>query len=144
MTDLDYGQFDALTFDCYGTLIDWEAGILAGLRRVVGSAPTQASDDELLERTRDTRPRPRRDPIAGIATSWATACGRWRERTGSRRPTTRRQSSAIRSVIGLRSTTRRPRSPGCMTASGWASSRTAMTTSSPGRRCASGPSSIGS
>ena len=25
------GDFRALTFDCYGTLIDWEAGILAGL-----------------------------------------------------------------------------------------------------------------
>ena len=35
MTDLDYGRFDALTFDCYGTLIDWEAGILAGLRLVL-------------------------------------------------------------------------------------------------------------
>ena len=23
-------DFDVLTFDCYGTLIDWEAGILAG------------------------------------------------------------------------------------------------------------------
>ena len=31
-TDIDYGAFDALTFDCYGTLIDWETGILAGLR----------------------------------------------------------------------------------------------------------------
>jgi hypothetical protein len=25
------GDFRALTFDCYGTLIDWETGILAGL-----------------------------------------------------------------------------------------------------------------
>ena len=24
MTDLDYGAFDALTFDCYETLIDWD------------------------------------------------------------------------------------------------------------------------
>ena len=30
MTDLDYGRFEALTFDCYGTLIDWEAGIVGG------------------------------------------------------------------------------------------------------------------
>ena len=29
---LDYGGFDALTFDCYGTLIDWEAGLLAAFR----------------------------------------------------------------------------------------------------------------
>jgi 2-haloacid dehalogenase len=41
MTDLDYGAFDALTFDCYGTLIDWEAGILAALR----SIPTLATVD---------------------------------------------------------------------------------------------------
>src|SRR5580765_7256903 len=34
MSDLDYGAFDALTFDCYGTLIDWEAGILAALRSI--------------------------------------------------------------------------------------------------------------
>ena len=25
-------DFDALSFDCYGTLIDWEAGIAAVLR----------------------------------------------------------------------------------------------------------------
>ncbi len=31
---VDFGAFDALTFDCYGTLIDWESGILAGLRAV--------------------------------------------------------------------------------------------------------------
>src|SRR6478609_3779344 len=49
MPELDYGRFEALTFDCYGTLIDWEAGILAGLRRVVVSGPTGPSDDELLE-----------------------------------------------------------------------------------------------
>ena len=28
---LDFGRFEVLTFDCYGTLIDWETGILAGL-----------------------------------------------------------------------------------------------------------------
>ena len=41
MTDLDYGAFDVLTFDCYGTLIDWEAGILAALR----SSPVLATLD---------------------------------------------------------------------------------------------------
>lgn len=30
------GDFDALSFDCYGTLIDWEAGIAAVLRRWAG------------------------------------------------------------------------------------------------------------
>ncbi len=48
MTDLDYGRFEALTFDCYGTLIDWEAGIAAALRQVLGAAGMESSDDELL------------------------------------------------------------------------------------------------
>jgi 2-haloacid dehalogenase len=49
MNDLDYGAFDALTFDCYGTLIDWEAGILAGLRTALAPHDVDAADDELLE-----------------------------------------------------------------------------------------------
>jgi len=51
MTDpgLDYARFEALTFDCYGTLIDWEAGILAGLRPAAASAGATPSDDDLLE-----------------------------------------------------------------------------------------------
>ena len=48
-TDIDYGAFDALTFDCYGTLIDWETGILAGLREALGPLGVDATDDELLE-----------------------------------------------------------------------------------------------
>jgi 2-haloacid dehalogenase len=48
-TELDYGAFDALTFDCYGTLIDWEAGILAGLRSALAPHGVDAADDELLE-----------------------------------------------------------------------------------------------
>ena len=49
MTDLDYGAFEALTFDCYGTLIDWETGILTALRRVLSPRGIEASDDVLLE-----------------------------------------------------------------------------------------------
>jgi 2-haloalkanoic acid dehalogenase type II len=47
MTELDYGAFDALTFDCYGTLIDWEAGILAALRPLL-PAGGQSDDEQLL------------------------------------------------------------------------------------------------
>ena len=46
---LDYTSFDALTFDCYGTLIDWEAGILAALRATLAPSGGDPSDDELLE-----------------------------------------------------------------------------------------------
>ena len=43
---MDFADFDALTFDCYGTLIDWETGILEALRPIAGDAQT---DDVLLE-----------------------------------------------------------------------------------------------
>jgi 2-haloacid dehalogenase len=41
---IDFGKFDALTFDCYGPLIDWETGIASWLRPVA-----EVSDDALLE-----------------------------------------------------------------------------------------------
>ena len=50
MTELDYDRFDALTFDCYGTLIDWEAGILAGIRPALERRGLDPGDDEILER----------------------------------------------------------------------------------------------
>jgi 2-haloacid dehalogenase len=46
---LDFGRFDALTFDCYGTLIDWETGLLAAMRRVLDAHGVTPGDDELLE-----------------------------------------------------------------------------------------------
>jgi len=45
---LDLAGFDVLTFDCYGTLIDWEAGLLAGLRAALPGAAS-VEDDGLLE-----------------------------------------------------------------------------------------------
>ena len=48
-TDRDLLNVDALTFDCYGTLIDWETGILAGLRAALTPHGVDAPDDELLE-----------------------------------------------------------------------------------------------
>jgi 2-haloacid dehalogenase len=46
---LDYGRFDALTFDCYGTLIDWEAGLLAAFRPILAARGLAVGDD-VLER----------------------------------------------------------------------------------------------
>lgn len=45
---IDYDAFDVLTFDCYGTLIDWEAGLLAAIRAQVGEDAGAASDEEIL------------------------------------------------------------------------------------------------
>jgi 2-haloacid dehalogenase len=46
---IDFGRFDVLTFDCYGTLIDWESGLLAGLRTALPQATAEVGDDRLLE-----------------------------------------------------------------------------------------------
>ena len=45
---IDYSAFEVLTFDCYGTLIDWEAGIVAALRAELGDAISGRRDEELL------------------------------------------------------------------------------------------------
>lgn len=42
-------DFKVLTFDCYGTLIDWETGMLAALRPLAGRASGPLSDDAILE-----------------------------------------------------------------------------------------------
>jgi 2-haloacid dehalogenase len=47
---LDYGRFEALTFDCYGTLIDWEAGLVAAFRPSLADHGVEADDDAVLER----------------------------------------------------------------------------------------------
>jgi 2-haloacid dehalogenase len=47
---LDYDAYDVLTFDTYGTLIDWEAGLLVALRRALGDAAASLGDDDLLTR----------------------------------------------------------------------------------------------
>ena len=45
---MDFADFDALSFDCYGTLIDWEAGIAAVLRRWAQARGSSLTDEELL------------------------------------------------------------------------------------------------
>ena len=42
-------DFKVLTFDCYGTLIDWESGLSAALQPLVTKAPRLHSRDEALE-----------------------------------------------------------------------------------------------
>jgi 2-haloacid dehalogenase len=45
MSAIDYAPFEVLTFDCYGTLIDWESGIVTAMTAALGEHPR----DELLE-----------------------------------------------------------------------------------------------
>ncbi len=42
-------DFDVLAFDCYGTLIDWEAGIFAALQPLLSRMPSPPGRDVALE-----------------------------------------------------------------------------------------------
>jgi 2-haloacid dehalogenase len=46
---LDFNRFEILTFDCYGTLINWEAGILPVLHRILSAHGKKADDATLLK-----------------------------------------------------------------------------------------------
>jgi putative hydrolase of the HAD superfamily len=48
MSDLDLTAFEALSFDCYGTLIDWEAGMAAVLAPWAREQGVDLTDEQLL------------------------------------------------------------------------------------------------
>jgi 2-haloacid dehalogenase len=47
---LDFAAFDALTFDCYGTLIDWETGLTEAFRPILLAHGIEADDEDVLAR----------------------------------------------------------------------------------------------
>ena len=47
-SSLDFDRFKAITFDCYGTLIDWETGLLGALRPILRAHGTQLRDEQIL------------------------------------------------------------------------------------------------
>lgn len=46
---LRFDDFDVLTFDCYGTLIDWETGILDALRPIFAAHRVDLAPERVLE-----------------------------------------------------------------------------------------------
>jgi 2-haloacid dehalogenase len=46
---MDFSRFTAVSFDCYGTLIDWEAGILPVLRTLLARHKCNLADAAILE-----------------------------------------------------------------------------------------------
>ena len=71
---MDFSRFTTISFDCYGTLIEWEAGILPVMRAVLGAARENA---ELTRRssnsTENLKPKRKRARIR----STAMFCNRW-------------------------------------------------------------------
>ncbi|MGA8620843.1 MAG: haloacid dehalogenase type II [Candidatus Sulfotelmatobacter sp.] len=54
---LDFDQFGALTFDCYGTLIDWEGGLLGAMRPILGAHGHNLSDAQILATYAELEPK---------------------------------------------------------------------------------------
>ncbi|MCU1302850.1 MAG: haloacid dehalogenase, type [Candidatus Sulfotelmatobacter sp.] len=46
---LDFSRFEILTFDCYGTLINWEQGILQSIHRILAAHGKDSDDATILQ-----------------------------------------------------------------------------------------------
>src|SRR5579862_2090968 len=46
---IDFQHFELLTFDCYGTMIDWETGIFSALRPILHAHKRELPDAGILE-----------------------------------------------------------------------------------------------
>jgi len=74
---LDFSQFEYISLDCYGTLIDWESGILGYLRPLLLRKNRHATDGEILDRYSELEPRlqqtyrPYREVLAGVVRDFA-------------------------------------------------------------------------
>ncbi|MBR8836696.1 MAG: haloacid dehalogenase type II [Stigonema ocellatum SAG 48.90 = DSM 106950] len=47
---LNFDRVEVLTFDCYGTLIDWESGMLSALQSILSVHNIQLDENSILER----------------------------------------------------------------------------------------------
>ena len=119
--DFDFGRFDALTFDCYGTLIDWETGLSSALRAFLDPRGLTPEHDALLETYARFEAEAERPPVSHL--SRGPRVRRSRRRGDLRRRTERDRDRGLRRLgrrTGRPSRIRPPRSPCSRPASGWA------------------------
>ncbi len=67
---IDVGAIKLCTFDCYGTLVDWERGLLAGVRPVLERHGASPGDAEIIE----VFAREERDIESGSYMSYRDVC----------------------------------------------------------------------
>ena len=78
---LDFDRFRALTFDCYGTLIDWETGLLAALQRILRAHAQNLTDQQILDIYGELEPKAQnpyrryREVLANIVRAFASRLG---------------------------------------------------------------------
>jgi|SRR5271165_1816995 len=75
---LDFSRFDWLSFDCYGTLIDWETGLLGYLRPLLQAKGCIIRDPQILALYSEFEPREQashyrtyRDVLASVVRDFA-------------------------------------------------------------------------
>jgi len=81
VNDVAFGDFDVLTFDCYGTLIDWETGILDALRTVFAAHRVDLVPERVLELYGDLESEAERGPYR---TTRRFSARSWRVRHSAR------------------------------------------------------------
>ena len=59
---LDFNRFQWLSFDCYGTLVDWETGISTAVAEVLAAHGISRSTAEILQLFADAEPRVQSSP----------------------------------------------------------------------------------
>jgi len=59
---LDFSRFECITFDCYGTLIDWESGILRALQPIFDRHGIELAREQILAHYRRLEPAEQRRP----------------------------------------------------------------------------------
>ena len=91
---LDYSRFEALTFDCYGTLIDWETGLVDAFRPVLAAHGVEAGAEDLLARYARYEAELEAGPYLSYRELVARACAASPPRSASRRRPRRRRRSA--------------------------------------------------
>jgi 2-haloacid dehalogenase len=80
-TSLDFDRFKVITFDCYGTLIDWERGLLGAIRPILRSHNVSLSDTQILQIYAELEPsaqnpyRRYRDVLASIVRDFGDRLG---------------------------------------------------------------------
>jgi 2-haloacid dehalogenase len=79
---LDFSRFEILTFDCYGTLVDWESGLLPAIHRVLAAHGKDIDDATLLKLYGDFEQRseqgafhPYREVLQSVVRQFGTALG---------------------------------------------------------------------
>ena len=71
---LDFTRFEILTFDCYGTLINWEAGILSALHRILSAHGKTVDDATLLKLYGDFEQRSEQGSVSALS---SRSSSRW-------------------------------------------------------------------